>query len=161
MKFSALVLRNIRQGVLSVGFAGVTDALLSGGVCLDEVVLLPYDDPTALPAALKRLKGECDGVFVVCDGVLLSAVKEGIEATVGGKFRGELLESEECLIATVTADEAGAELVKRTVVPAVDRRRGQSFYSVVLKTVLAPSEEVFAAVEEVRDSGARVNVHTC
>lgn len=160
MKFSAIVLRNIRQGVLSVGFQSVADALLSGGVCLDEIVMLPYDDPTALPLALKRLKGECDGVFVICDGVILSAVKEGIEAAAGGKFSGELLETEECLIALVSADGEGAACIARAVVPAVDRRRGQSFFRVVLKTVLAPPEEVLAAVEEVQDAGARVSVHT-
>ncbi len=160
MKFSALVLRNIRQGVLSVGFQAVADALLSGGVCLDEIVLLPYDDPAALPLALKRLKGECDGVFVICDGVLLSAVKEGIEGAVGGKFADALLETEECLIALIAADGEGAKLVASDVVPAVDKRRGQSFFRVVLKTVLAPPEEVLAAVEEVSLSGARVMVHT-
>ena len=127
MKFSALVLRNIRQGVLSVGFRGVTDALLSGGVCLDEIVLLPYDDPTALPIALKRLKGECDGVFVICDGILLPAVKEGIEAAAGGKFADALLETEDCLIALIPADGEGADLAANTVVPAVDRRRGNPF----------------------------------
>lgn len=160
MKFAALVLRNIRQTVLSVGFAEVADALLSGGVCLDEVALLPYDDPTALPAAIQRLKGECDGVFVVCDEVLLPAVREGIEQVAGGKFSGDLLETEECLFALLTADENGKLRAKSEVVPAVDKRRGQSFYSVVLKTVLAPPEKVLAAAEEVGETGARVSVHT-
>ncbi len=160
MRFSALVLRNIRQGVLSVGFAGILDALLSGGVCLDEVVLLPYDDPTALPIALKRLKEECDGVFIICDEVLEDAVKAGIEDTVGAKFAGNFLETKGCLFALVRADERGKQFVKEELVPAVDRRRGQSFYRVVLKTVLAPAEEVLSAVEDALDSGARVSVNT-
>ena len=42
----------------------------------------------------------------------------------------------------------------------MDRRRGQSFYNIVLKTVLAPPEEVLSAVEEAVDSGARVLIHT-
>ncbi len=159
MKFGAIVLRNIRSGVLSVDFSGVADALLSGGICLDETVLLPYDDPSALPAALARLKGECDGVFLICDGVLLPAVKEGVEQAAGGKFEGPLLETEGCLYAVLPSGEEGKLCAKEEVVPAVDRRRGRSYYSVVLKTVLAPAEIVLKAVEEACES-ARVSIHT-
>ncbi len=160
MKFAALVLRNIRSPARSVGYAEVMDALLSGGVCLDEATLLPYDDPTALPNALQRLRGECDGVFVICDEVLLPAVREGVEAVAGGKFEGDLLPTEECLFAVLPAGGEGVRCAHQEVVPAVDKRRGQSFYRVVLKTVLAPAEEVLAAAEDALASGARVSVHT-
>lgn len=161
MKFAALVLRNIRRPLLSVGYAGVADVLLSGGVCLDEVCLVPYDDPSALPAALKRLKEECDGVFLVCDNVLLPAAREGVKLVTGSDFpENDVLETEDCLFALLSADEEGKERAKREVVPAVDRLRGRSYHSVVLKTVLAPAETVLKAVEEALAPGGKLSIYT-
>ena len=55
MKYAGVVLRNNKNGLSSVGYAPVLDALLAGGVFLDEVVLLPYDAPARVSAALLRL----------------------------------------------------------------------------------------------------------
>ena len=55
MKYAAVVLRNKKNPVDAVEYAPVCDALLSGGVFLDEVVMLPYEEADALMAALSRL----------------------------------------------------------------------------------------------------------
>lgn len=157
MKFSALVLRNIRRPVHSVDYAAVTDALLSGGVPLGEVVLIAYDDVPAVNAALKRLKEENDGVFLICDDVLLPSAREALEEAAGEKFpQGNVLVSQNRLYALLSADEAGVKAVKTEAVPAADKFRGRSYHSVVIKTVMAPSEEVLHAIGAVRDMGIAV-----
>ena len=46
MKYAGIVLRNVRNGLASVDYAPAFDALLSGGVLVDEIVLLAYDAPS-------------------------------------------------------------------------------------------------------------------
>ena len=109
MKYAAVVLRNLNHSVSSVNYACVTDALLSGGVLLDEVVLLPYDAPAAVTNSIARLARECDGVFVICDKVLLSPAREAVSVAVGTEFTGTLLETQTCLFAVLPAGERGGE----------------------------------------------------
>ena len=78
MKYAGIVLRNVRNGLASVDYAPAFDALLSGGVLVDEIVLLAYDAPSKVSAALLRLSTECDGVFVVCAPVLLSSARDAV-----------------------------------------------------------------------------------
>ena len=66
MKYAGIVLRNTKNSLSCVDYAPVFDALLSGGVLTDEIVLLAYDAPSKVSAALLRLSTECDGVFLVC-----------------------------------------------------------------------------------------------
>lgn len=157
MKFSALVLRNIRRPVHSVDYAAVIDALLSGGVPLGEVVLVAYDDVSAVNAALKRLKEENDGVFFICDGVLLSAAREAIGNAAGEPFaQGNILVTRNRLYALLSADEAGKRAAKAEAVPAADKFRGRSYHSMVIRTVMAPPEAVLHAVAAVQDMGVTV-----
>lgn len=151
MKYSAIVLRNIELSVDSVEFAVVADELLSGGVNLGEIALLPYDAPASVSAVLRRMSGECDGVFLICDKVLLPAAREAIFALTG--LEGETLFQGDTLFAVLPAGEEGRALVRNAVLPAVDTRRGQSYRSVVLKTVSAPREKLFAAAEKAREAG--------
>lgn len=160
MKFSALVLRNVYAAAGSVAYPAVADALLSGGIPLSELALVPYDDPAAVTAALMRLKVENDGVFVICDRVLLSSAREAVSSAAGGEFpEGEVYETEECLFAALSADEAGVRAARDRVIPAVDKRRGQSYFHIVLKTVQAPGDKVLRAVEEASEQGG-VFIHT-
>ncbi len=160
MKYAAAVLRNITTSAKSVEYAAAVDAFLSGGVALDEVVLLPYDDPGAVMAALTRLKNEYGGVFLICDRVLLPVAREAVTAVTGREFE-DLLETETCLFAVLSADEQGKELAKTKIIPAVDKRRGQSYYSVIVKTVYAPLSKVMTAVKHALDAaGGQVAIHT-
>lgn len=160
MKFTALVLRNHFRSVCAVEFPAVTDALLSGGVPLSEVVLAAYDDTALVKATLSRLSEESDGVFLICDDVLLSAAREAVEVVTGEQFPdGTLHQAKNCLYAVLPAGKEGARAVREEVLPVVDGKRGQSFYSVVIKTVGAPREEVIRATEEAAKQGG-VFIHT-
>ena len=161
MKYAGVVLRNNKNGLSSVGYAPVLDALLAGGVFLDEVVLLPYDAPARVSAALLRLSTECDGVFLVCARVLAPSAKVAVAAAAEGTFSEEyLLETEDCLFAVLPEGERGAALVRTEVVPRVDKRRRRTYARVVLRAVCAPQEklkEVLAAADEA--GKGRLSVH--
>lgn len=146
MKVSAIVLRNERRPVGTVGYAPVLDALLSGGVYLSEVVLLPYDDGEAIDRSLARLSEGGDVLFV-CDGVLLDDARAAVSRRAGREMEGLFLETDR-LFAVLPAGEEGARAAKETLIPAIDRRRQQSYHSIVFRTVGAPSETLRDAVRE-------------
>ncbi len=162
MKYAAVVFRNIATSSYFVKFFAAADALLSGGVPLSEIVLLPYDEPGEIMRALKRLSEECDGVFIICDRRLLPAAREAISVLTGRAFReGTLLETEARLFAVLEAGEKGKTAALSEVVPAVNRRRRRAFRSVVIRTVYAPPSKVTAAVAHAQDEAdGRLFVHT-
>lgn len=160
MKFAAVVFRNITTATGAVRYGIVTDALLSGGIPLSEISLLPYDDPRAVMMTLDRLGKECDGVFVICDRVLLPVAREAVSAFTGKEFKGSLSEGEHCLFAVLPAGELGGKFVKEEVVPAVDVKRGQSYYSVVIRTMRAPSSKVMSTIAHAQDeAGDKIDIH--
>lgn len=162
MKFTAVVFRNIATSTRSVDYFTAADALLSGGIALDEILLLPYDEPGAIMRSLRRLSSECAGVFVICDKVLLPAAREAVAATAGKPFEsGALLQTEHCLFAVLESGERGKKTVIGEVVPAADRLRMRSFHSIVIRTVYAPPSKVMAAVARAQDEAdGRLNVST-
>ncbi len=147
MKYAAAVLFNNRNPLSAVDYPAVTDALLAGGVFLDEIAFLPYDAPSEVVASLGRLSAERDGLFVICDKVLVPSAKEGVARAAGEEFTEEyLLEREDCLFAVLPAGERGAELVRTETVPRVDRRRGRRYSRVVIGAVGAPEQLIHAAL---------------
>ena len=161
MKYAGIVLRNNRNPFSSVECAPVFDALLTGGVFLDEVVFLPYDAPSRVSAALLRLSTECDGVFLVCARVLLPSAKDAIALAAEEKFSEEnVLETQDCLFAALPEGENGAEIVKTDVVPRVDKRRRRTYACVVLRTVGAPQEKLRALIGQAEEAGkGMLSVH--
>ena len=112
MKYAGIVLRNTKNPVGTVDYAPVFDALLSGGVFVDEIELLAYDVPSKVSAALLRLSTECDGVFLVCAPVLLASAKEAVSVACEEKFSEEYtLETEDCLFCVLPEGERGAQLL--------------------------------------------------
>ena len=75
MRYALVVLRNTQNPVSSVEFEPVVDAFLSGGVFLDEVLLLPYDKPSLVSEHLFRLSKETEGLFIVCDGAIKASAR--------------------------------------------------------------------------------------
>ncbi len=147
MKYAVVVLFNNRTSLGELEYAPVTDALLSGGVFLDEVSFLPYDAPMDVSAAVYRLALDCDGVFMVCDSVLLSAARTALEAAAEKPFEEEyFLETERCLFGALPTGERGAEIVRTQAVPRVDARRKRTYLRVVLRTAMAPHEKLREAV---------------
>lgn len=160
MKYSAVVLRNIKSSALSVRYAEVTDALLSGGVFLDEIVFLPYDGPSALSSALLRLSSECGGVFIVADPVLLAYAKESVSLHTGTEFPEYTLEADGCLYAVLPSGERGAEIVRAEAIPAVNRMRRNAYSRVVVRTASAPAEKLRAAMAAAEEAGkGKLSLH--
>ncbi len=161
-QYAAVVLRNKRSSVSAVRYAPVTDVLLSGGVELHEIVLLSYEDSATVISALNRLSSSYDGVFLICDRVLLSIARDAIARAAGKAFPGDyILETPRCLFAVLPAGEKGKEIAREALVPAVDRRRGERFSSVVIRTVSAPTEEIVSAVAAAQEAAdGALNIHT-
>lgn len=160
MKYAAVVFRNINHTTETVDYGAVADGLLAGGILLGEIVLLPYNDPAAVTSVLSRMKQKCDGVFLICDEVLLPAAREAVSAVLGKEMAGDLLETEDCLFAVLPTGEEGVKLCAEKVVPAVDRRRGQSYHSVVLRTVAAPADVMVSTVTAALDEAdGRLEIH--
>ena len=161
MKYAGIVLRNNRNVLSSVDCAPALDALLAGGVFLDEVVFLPYDAPSRVSAALLRLSTECDGVFLVCARVLVPSAKDAVAVAAEAAFEEEfLLETADCLFAVLPEGERGAEEVRTEVVPRVDKRRRRTYARVVLRTASAPQEKLRAVLKEAEAAGGgRLSVH--
>lgn len=162
MKYAGIVLRNVGNSVDSVDHRSVFDALLAGGVFLDEIVLLPYDAPSEVSAALVRLSLQCDGVFLVCDRVLLGAARDAVESVAEAKFSEEYLcETEKCLFAVLPAGERGAEIVNAETVARVDRRRRNSYCRIVLRAISPPADKLRAALSQAEEAGrGRLTLHT-
>ncbi len=154
MKYAGIVLRNIKNPLTAVEYAPVFDALLSGGVFVDEIELLAYDAPSRVSAALLRLSTECDAVFVVCAPVLLASAREAVSVAAEEKFSEEnLLETQDCLFAVLPEGAQGSRLVGEQVIPRVDRRRHRSYARVVIRTCTAPHDAVRAALRRAAEAG--------
>lgn len=160
MKYAAVVFRNITTATDSVDFQTVADALLSGGIPLKEIVLLPYDDPHAVMLTLDRLGKEYEGVFVICDRVLVRVAGEAVSAITGSEMQGALSQGKTCLFGVLPAGKKGAEIVKSEMIPAIDRLRGQSYYSIVIRTIYAQSSKVMAAIARAQEeAGGQIEIH--
>lgn len=161
MKYAGIVLRNTKNSLSSVDVVPVFDALLSGGVFVDEIDVLAYDVPSKVSAALLRLSTECDGVFVVCAPVLLVSAKEAISLACEEKFSEEyLLETEDCLFAVLPEGKRGSEIVRTEVVPRVDKRRHHTYARVILRTCSAPRDAVRAAMKRADEAGGgKLSLH--
>ena len=153
MNCAAIVLFNQKNRLSTVDFGYVTDAFLSGGIFLDELVFVPYDTPSAILSHLTRLSTACGGIFIICDRVLLSPAKEAIEEFTGKKFFEEyLLETESCLYGVLPAGEKGKEIVLTETVPRLEQRRKKRFCRMVVKLVMAPWEKVRRAMKAAEEA---------
>ncbi len=164
MKYSLIVLFNNKNPISSVEYAPVSDAFLSGGVFLDEVVFLPYDAPGSISSHIVRLSSVSDGVFVVCDRALLHSAKEAVEECSGNgqEFTGAVKETEERLYGVIPAGKEGADIVTSDVVPRIDRRRNQRYCRVVLGVAAAPSERIREAIRRAEaQAEGKLFLHAC
>ncbi len=160
MNVAAVVLFNNKNTLSAVDYLPVTDALLAGGIELSELVLVPYDALETLSSTLTRLKERCGAVLIICSAVLLSYARSAAETLAGAAFSDSCVLESECLFCVLTADMGGVENVGREVIPAIDRRRGQSFWRVVIKTAGAPAELLRTALERVREACPTLTVYT-
>ncbi len=167
MKYALVVLRNTQNPVSSVEFEPVVDAFLSGGVFLDEVLLLPYDKPSLVSEHLFRLSKETEGLFIVCDGAIKASAQEAISLISGEN--SAVCETEKCLFAVIFAGKSGAESVAADLIPRIDRRRNRRYSRVVIGTVAAPAKKIrdaLRAAEEVAEdklllhAGGKYGVNT-
>ena len=143
MKYAVIVLTNMKNPLSAVNYSEVTDAFLAGGVVLDEVLILPYDAPSALNTHIGRLAREYDGIFLVCDGALVTSAREAVDAFESDtKFEGAVKETANHIFGVIPADKEGAQLTAADVVPRIDRRRNQRYCRVKLGACGAPAERV-------------------
>ncbi len=148
MKYAAVVLRNKKNPTESVEYASVCDALLQGGVFLEEIVLLPYEETERLTEALSRLLVDCGGVFLICDKPLLRGAFGAFEA-MGATFEGDFARMKETgkLVAVFPSGQAGAEAV-RAGQETIDGHRENSFLRVVIRAMSVPPELLTAAIAQ-------------
>ena len=160
MKYAAIVLRNIENATDSVKYAPVTDEMLSGGIFLDEIVLLSYSAPSALSSALIRLSVECSAVFIICDYALLGCARDAVAAHTGKPFEGDFSEEGECLYFVLPAGDEGRERVKFAVLPTVDARRGRTFSRSVVRAIAAPAQKVRQALTAAQEAArGKLSLH--
>lgn len=148
MKYGAVVLYHRLSPLSAVDFSPAADALLAGGVFLDSLLFLPYDEPSALSSALSDLMKKCGAVFLIADEALLPAVGKLLREWTNASGEGPLFETKSCLFALLPTGMGGAELVRTVVIPRVDERRGQSYHRMVLRAVGAPAETLSASMKE-------------
>lgn len=160
MKYAAIVLRNKENPVLSVRYQEVCDALLAGGVFLDEILLLPYDEPSALSSALSRMSTECEGVFVIADLVLLEYVSEALTSFTGLNPASGAVVTDTCSYFAIPAGEDGVNMVNASVLSLVDRRRGKRYSRAYVCCVAAPPDRVRAAMKAAGEAaGDTLHLH--
>lgn len=161
MKYAGIVLRNTKNPLSTVDFESVHNALLSGGVFLGELVFLSYDTPSEQSAAISRLSLECDGVFLICDPVLLQTAKYAVLSVTGGEYAEEYcLETESCLYAVLPDGVLGAEIVKTHLLGRINRRRNNSFSRVVMRAISAPAELLGATIKRATEAAqGRLTLH--
>lgn len=148
MRFAGIVLRNTKSPLSTVEYGKVFDALLSGGVFLDEIAFLSYDAPDLVSLACVRLSVEYDGLIFVCDKVLFPEAKEAISSASSKRFsEGYHFETEECFFAVLPDGEQGAEIVRGQTMAYIDRRRQNAYSHVVIKTMSPPSDKLNGALK--------------
>ena len=147
MKYAVIVLTNMKNPLSLVDYSSVTDAMLSGGVFLDEVLILPYDQPSAISGHIARLSREFDGIFLVCDGALIASAREAVDAFSGEEqFEGAIKETTDHIFGVIPAGKEGVQIVMADVVPRIDRRRNQRYCRIELGIAVASSERVKKAM---------------
>lgn len=153
MKFAGIVLRNSKNPLASVQAAPVFDALLAGGIFVDEIEVLAYDVPSKISSALLRLSTECDGIFLVCSPALVASARDAVAVAAETEFTEEnVLETKDCLFAVLPEGERGKKTVTTEIVPRVDRRRNKSYARVVICTCSAPREALQTAIEQAQEA---------
>ena len=162
MKYAVIVLANHKNPLSLVDFESVTDAFLSGGVFLDEVLILPHDAPSVLSSHIARLTREFDGIFLVCESELITSAMDAVNAFGGEeKFEGAIKETEQHIFGVIPSGKAGAEIVRADVVPRIDRRRNERYCRIVLGVAVASKERVKKAVELAKQAAqGRLQLHT-
>lgn len=159
MKYAAVILWD-NQNPLPDS-APVSDALLAGGIFLDEIVYLPENALLSLSSHISRLGAGADGLFIAAREESLGIVRKTVEEAAASPFSEDnVLETENCLYAVLPNDRRGADLVKSAVVPLVDRRRKQSCFRMVLSAICPPEEKLLPAVSAAeRAGGGKLSVH--
>ena len=146
---AAMVLVNNKNSLSSVKFTAVTDALLSGGVFLDETAILPYDAPQRVTSTLARLISDHAFVYLICDEPLLASAREAVSAATGESFEeGYYLPTQSGFCFVLPAGKKGAEIIRSETIPLVDEKRGNSYSRVCIRTVCAPSELLSETVKK-------------
>lgn len=162
MKYAALVLWDNKSPVLSVDFSPVTDALLAGGIFLDEIAVLPYDAPEMAVTTLMRMESECAGVFVIADSALVPSAREAVISACGKRGDSEyVFEAERCMFAVLPAGQRGGDIVKTEIVPRINARRKNSYLRIVMRTVGAPAEKISVALARAEEvAGGKLALHS-
>ena len=159
MKYAAVVLRNIRNPFGSVDYSPVADALLSGGVFLEEVVLFSYENDTELPLMLKRLLRDYNGVFLICDRALVPSAENAL-LSFGAEMNGCFGEAGETLVSVLPTGEEGVAAVKEGM-SVIDAHRSNSYLSLVIRAVSVPHELLLSTLESARTAaGGALAVHS-
>lgn len=159
MKYAAVVLRNIKNPFGSVDYEPVADALLSGGVFLDEVVLFSYENDRELPLMLTRLLRDYNGVFLICDRALCESAK-GALLTFGASFEGYFGRAGETLVAVLPTGEEGVAVVRESM-RLIDGHRNNSYLRVVLRAISVPRETLMAAISQAEEAAqGSLMIHT-
>ncbi len=155
------VLVNNKNSLSSVNFLCITDALLSGGVFLDETAILPYDAPQTVTSTLARLVSEHRFVYLICDEALLFSAREALSAATGENFtENYTLTVKETLCFVLPANERGVGIVRNETIPLVDEKRGNSYLRTCIRTVCAPSDVVRAAFAKAEEAaGGKLLLH--
>lgn len=157
---AAAVLYNNRSPLSSADSAPVTDALLSGGIFLDETVFLPCGAPHTL-SSLARLFSEHAFLFVICERALFAAAREAIASAAGMEFSDYTLQTPSNLVCLIPSGKEGAETVRGEIVSLVDGRRKNSYSRQVLRTVGVPPELLRAAIAHAEAAaGGSLVLHT-
>ncbi len=158
---AAAILVNNKNPLSTVNFSAVTDALLSGGVFLDETEILPYDAPMTVTATLSRLVSDHKFVYLICDGALLSSAREAFAAATGETVVEDFFTANDCLCFILPADSRGAELTRKDVIPRVDEKRCNTYLRAYIRTVCAPADRVREAVRKARAAAEdKLVIHT-
>ena len=159
MKYAAVVLRNIKNPFGSVDYQGVADALLSGGVFLEETVLFSYENDAELPLMLRRLLRDYNGVFLICDRALHASAKSALisfGAEIGDCF-GSVGET---LVAVLPTGEEGVAAVREGM-KLIDEHRNNSYLRMVLRAVSVPREKLIATLALAHDAAQeKLMIHT-
>lgn len=145
---AAAVLFNNKNSLSSVDYLSVTDALLAGGIFLDETAILPYDAPQTVTSTLARLISDHAFLYLICDGALLSSAKEALSAATGKTFTEPMLDTGSCLCFVLPSGKEGEKIVQNETVPCVNEKRGNRYLRSCIRTVCAPPELVRAALKK-------------
>lgn len=152
MKNTCIVLRNINSPLVSVDFSAIVDCFMEGGFPIDKVLVLPFNNVSALCESIAAERDSSDNIIFIVDDVLLQSLKSVVSKYLERDFTTEYtLLTDKNIYLVCPAGKNGLPIVKGQLLPVLIKRFGQNTSKFVVRLVGAPMRKIQKIFKDISD----------